>query len=64
MKEKNIMPAEQNHGLEFKLETVMSIYQDGRLVAIEYQNGHITRYKTTEATKTDSLDIFGVNKVR
>jgi len=37
------MPIEQNHGLTFQQEVVMTIRQDGKLVAIELQNGHIER---------------------
>jgi hypothetical protein len=44
------MPPEPNHGLTFQQETVMTIRQDGKLVAIELQNGHIERYTTEEAT--------------
>lgn len=56
------MPPEQNNGLSFAQETVMTIRQDGKLVAIELQNGHIERYITEEATRAKSLVVFGADK--
>jgi hypothetical protein len=55
---------ESNSGLTFSQETVLAIRRDGQLIGIELQNGHIERYKTSEATKTDSLEIFGADKVK
>jgi hypothetical protein len=56
------MPLEPNHNLTFAQEVVMTIRQDGRLVAIEIQNGHIERYMAEEATKANSLALFGADK--
>lgn len=58
------MPVEQNNGLAYSLETVVCVRQDGQLVAIELQNGHITRYMTKEASRQDSLHLFGLDKVQ
>ena len=61
MEEKIIEP---NTGLSFSHESFLTIRRDGQLIAIEEQNGRITRYITTEATKADSLSIFGADKVK
>jgi hypothetical protein len=53
---------EPNDNLTFQQETVMTIRQDGKLIAIELQNGHIERYTTEEATRAKSLGIFGADK--
>ena len=53
---------EPNNGLTFQQETVMTIRQDGKLIAIELQNGHIERYTTEEATRAKSLAVFGADK--
>ncbi|MDE2233681.1 MAG: hypothetical protein KGJ90_06290 [Patescibacteria group bacterium] len=55
---------EPNTGLEFRLETFLAVRRDGELIAIEEQNGHIIRYMTREATRTDSLQAFGADKVK
>jgi hypothetical protein len=56
------MNPEPNHGLSFAQETVMTIRQDGKLIAIELQNGHIERYTTEQATRANSMQIFGADK--
>lgn len=56
------MRIEQNNGLSFQQETVMTIRQDGKLIAIELQNGHIERYTTEETSRAKSLAIFGADK--
>jgi len=55
---------ESNNGLTFAQEIFLATRRDGKLVAIESQNGHITRYTTKEATKADTLEVFGLNKVQ
>lgn len=60
MEQRNIEP---NHGLTFSQENFLAIRKDGQLIAVEEQNGHITRYVTTEATRADSIGIFGADKV-
>lgn len=56
------MPREQNTGLTFTQETVLAIRQDGKLIAVEIQNGHIERYACEEATRARSMAIFGADK--
>jgi hypothetical protein len=38
-----------------------TIRQDGKLIAIELQNGHIERYTAEEAPRAKSLSIFGAD---
>lgn len=58
------MTPESNSGLTFTREDVVCIWRDNELVAIEQQNGHITRYMTREATKADSMQLLGLDKVK
>lgn len=58
------MSTEPNTGLTFTQEIFLAIRRDGKLIAIEEQNGHITRYQTTVADRTASAEIFGTNKVK
>ena len=54
---------EPNHDLTFSQEIFMAIRRDGKLEAVELQNGHIERYIVREASRSDSLEIFGADKV-
>ncbi len=60
----NNLSMEQNSALTFSQEVFFTIREDGELVAIEEQNGHVTRFTVSKADKAATLKIFGADKVR
>jgi hypothetical protein len=55
---------EPNHGLTFSQEVFLAIRRGGKLEAVELQNGHIERYTCEPASKTQSAELFSLNKVQ
>ncbi len=48
--------------LTFTQETMVGIWSEGKLVAVERKNGHLERYMVTEAGWGDTVQLFGVDK--
>lgn len=56
---------EPNHDLMFSQEVLLTIRRHGDLLAVEEQpNGHIVRHITKVATRGDTMELFGVDKVQ
>lgn len=50
-------------GLTFTLESMICYWRDGELVAVEAQNGIITRWQTQKMSRGQSLALFELDKV-
>lgn len=59
------MVTENNNGLTFSEEVLIVARRDGQIVYIEEQpNGHIIRHITEVASKSQSADLLGVNRLK
>lgn len=55
---------EPNNGLTFQSKEFLAYYIDGKLVAIEDENGHVERYLTEPSSKHKWKVLLGLDKAQ